>query len=209
LPDRIRGYGPVKEKAVNDAKARYAQLAADLASPPPAPSQNFAWGDAIAVIPAGAGRVITSRKWGWEKADGGQLGNARSETVAAKPYFSKHADARRCLIPSDGFYESARGRAKSQPWRFTVKSTPVFGLAGLMNDEGSVVMLTTEPNACVRAVHPRMPVLLRPEAIAAWLDPRAPFVSFGAGLFAAWPAEDMCAHPPQPTSGSLAQPELF
>ena len=39
LPDRIRGYGPVKEKAVMDAKARYAQLAADLANPPPAPRQ--------------------------------------------------------------------------------------------------------------------------------------------------------------------------
>jgi indolepyruvate ferredoxin oxidoreductase len=39
LPDRIRGYGPVKEKAARDAKARYAQLAADLASPPPAPRQ--------------------------------------------------------------------------------------------------------------------------------------------------------------------------
>jgi indolepyruvate ferredoxin oxidoreductase len=39
LPDRIRGYGPVKEKAVKDAKVRYAQLAADLANPPPAPRQ--------------------------------------------------------------------------------------------------------------------------------------------------------------------------
>jgi indolepyruvate ferredoxin oxidoreductase len=39
LPDRIRGYGPVKEKAVQDAKARYAQLAVDLANPPPAPRQ--------------------------------------------------------------------------------------------------------------------------------------------------------------------------
>jgi indolepyruvate ferredoxin oxidoreductase len=39
LPDRIRGYGPVKEKAVNDAKARYALLAADLANPPAAPRQ--------------------------------------------------------------------------------------------------------------------------------------------------------------------------
>jgi indolepyruvate ferredoxin oxidoreductase len=39
LPERIRGFGPVKEKAVEDAKARYAQLAADLASPPPAPRQ--------------------------------------------------------------------------------------------------------------------------------------------------------------------------
>jgi indolepyruvate ferredoxin oxidoreductase len=39
LPDRIRGYGPVKEKAVTDAKARYTQLAADLVNPPPAPRQ--------------------------------------------------------------------------------------------------------------------------------------------------------------------------
>src|SRR4051794_27317795 len=35
LPDRIRGFGPVKEKSVQDAKARYAQLAQDLANPPP------------------------------------------------------------------------------------------------------------------------------------------------------------------------------
>jgi indolepyruvate ferredoxin oxidoreductase len=39
LPDRIRGYGPVKEKAIADAKVRYAQLASDLANPPPAPRQ--------------------------------------------------------------------------------------------------------------------------------------------------------------------------
>jgi len=39
LPDRIRGYGPVKEKAANEAKARHEQLVADLASPPPAPRQ--------------------------------------------------------------------------------------------------------------------------------------------------------------------------
>ena len=39
LPDRIRGYGPVKEKAAADAKARHAQLIADLANPPPAPRQ--------------------------------------------------------------------------------------------------------------------------------------------------------------------------
>ena len=34
LPDSIRGYGPVKEKAVADVEARHAQLAADLAKPP-------------------------------------------------------------------------------------------------------------------------------------------------------------------------------
>jgi indolepyruvate ferredoxin oxidoreductase len=39
LPDRIRGYGPVKEQSVRDAKARHAQLAADLIDPPAAPRQ--------------------------------------------------------------------------------------------------------------------------------------------------------------------------
>jgi indolepyruvate ferredoxin oxidoreductase len=39
LPESIRGFGPVKETAVQDAKARYAQLAADLVTPPPAPRQ--------------------------------------------------------------------------------------------------------------------------------------------------------------------------
>ncbi len=35
LPDKIRGYGPVKEKSIADAKARYEKLAKDLVSPPP------------------------------------------------------------------------------------------------------------------------------------------------------------------------------
>ena len=39
LPDRIRGYGPVKEKAAEEAQARHTQLIADLANPPPAPRQ--------------------------------------------------------------------------------------------------------------------------------------------------------------------------
>ncbi|MGM4928450.1 indolepyruvate ferredoxin oxidoreductase family protein [Tardiphaga sp. 619_E2_N8_5] len=39
LPDSIRGYGPVKEASVQAAKVRYAELAKDLANPPPAPRQ--------------------------------------------------------------------------------------------------------------------------------------------------------------------------
>jgi indolepyruvate ferredoxin oxidoreductase len=42
LPDRIRGYGPVKEKAAHEASKRREQLIADLASPPPAPRQMAA-----------------------------------------------------------------------------------------------------------------------------------------------------------------------
>jgi indolepyruvate ferredoxin oxidoreductase len=35
LPGQIRGYGPVKEKSVADAKLRYGQLGRDLVNPPP------------------------------------------------------------------------------------------------------------------------------------------------------------------------------
>jgi indolepyruvate ferredoxin oxidoreductase len=35
LPDMIRGYGPIKHKAVEDARARHAQLIAQLRDPPP------------------------------------------------------------------------------------------------------------------------------------------------------------------------------
>jgi indolepyruvate ferredoxin oxidoreductase len=39
VPDLIRGFGPVKEKAARDARLRREKLAADLANPPPAPRQ--------------------------------------------------------------------------------------------------------------------------------------------------------------------------
>jgi indolepyruvate ferredoxin oxidoreductase len=42
VPDRIRGYGPVKEKAVADAKLRYEQLAKDIVNPPPLPAPQIA-----------------------------------------------------------------------------------------------------------------------------------------------------------------------
>jgi indolepyruvate ferredoxin oxidoreductase len=35
LPEQIRGYGQVKEASVVKARARYEQLAKDLADPPP------------------------------------------------------------------------------------------------------------------------------------------------------------------------------
>jgi indolepyruvate ferredoxin oxidoreductase len=39
LPDQIRGYGFIKDASVAAAKIRYAELARDLANPPPAPRQ--------------------------------------------------------------------------------------------------------------------------------------------------------------------------
>lgn len=76
-----------------------------------------------------------------------------------------------------------------------------------MDDEGHVVVLTTEPNASVRRVHRRMPVIVRSDLLSGWLDPRLPFLALPDALRAPWPDGDMRVQPPPPSGP--AQGELF
>jgi len=87
--------------------------------------------------------------------------------------------SRRCLIPTEGFYEwKKEGRAKT-PLLIHRKDGEPFGMAGLWerwhgkDDETieSCTIIVTEANALVRDLHDRMPVILAPEDYAAWLDP--------------------------------------
>jgi putative SOS response-associated peptidase YedK len=80
--------------------------------PPLAERYNVAPGQEVLVIrEAAVAREATLFKWGlvprWAKdpAIGNKLINARSETVTEKPSFREAFARRRCLIPSDGFYE--------------------------------------------------------------------------------------------------------
>lgn len=180
---------------------------ADLSRPPPPPGDLFALGQEVAVIPAGERRTVTARRWGWKKTDGGLLANARIETAGTKAFFADYADRRRCILPATGFYEQPSGRKMRAPWFFTLKSTSAFGLAGLMNADGDVVVLTTEPNASVRRVHRRMPVIVRSDLLSGWLNPRLPFLALPGALRAPWPDADMDAAPPPPTGPE--QGELF
>lgn len=192
--------------SLETVEAVFAALS-DLARPPPPPCGGFALGEQVAVVRAGEPRMLTARRWGWAAPDGRLLANARSETVASKPYFRRHADARRCVVPADGFFEFQGRAGERQPWFFTLASAPVFGLAGIANEDGDVVVLTTEPNARVRPVHRRMPVILRADLLSGWLNPARPFHSLPPELFAPWPADDTRAAPP-PLEGPH-QPELL
>ena len=97
--------------------------------------------------------------------------NARSETVADKPFFRGPWRHRRALIPADGFYEwQKRSDGSRQPWLFRPRSREPFWLGGLWErwigaDGGELdtaVILTTVPNDLLRRVHDRMPVVIRP-----------------------------------------------
>jgi putative SOS response-associated peptidase YedK len=106
--------------------------------------------------------------------------NARSESVATRPTFRSAFDARRCLVPADGFYEwqAVPGERHRRPFHARKTEGGLFALAGLWEPrpDGSrtCTLLTTEPNREIAEIHDRMPVILAPEDYDAWLDPRAP-----------------------------------
>ncbi len=108
--------------------------------------------------------------------------NARSETVAAKPVFRESFADQRCLIPADGFYEWQKSDTGKRPHFFSLPGRELFAFAGISaqadGKDGSILtscsLLTCEPSKEVAPVHKRMPVILRPDDEAIWLDPETP-----------------------------------
>ena len=104
--------------------------------------------------------------------------NARSEEVLTKASYREAVQRRRCLVPSDGFYEWEHlqdGRVKL-PWAFELEARRPFTFAGLW-ERGreslppSFTILTTRPNELVARIHNRMPVMLTDEDARRWLAP--------------------------------------
>lgn len=135
-------------------------------------------------------RVVT---WGlvpsWSKdAKGGaRMINARSETAATKPSFKRAMQARRCLIPADGWYEWQRGPDHKQPYYTHHADGSSLAMAGIWEfwkpkddpdgryPDGLITasVLTTAAVGVLAQVHDRMPLLLPPSAWDDWLDPDA------------------------------------
>ena len=111
--------------------------------------------DILVIRDQKAGRA----RWGLR----GRFVNLRAETVAAKFRKSAH-----CLVPASGFYEwQAQGRRK-QPYYFFPENEALFGMAALW-ERDTCSLITTEPNAVVRKVHDRMPLIVPRGSYAAWL----------------------------------------
>jgi putative SOS response-associated peptidase YedK len=130
-------------------------------------------------------RELVPLRWGlipsWSKGpeSGYSMINARAETVDSKPAYRTAFKHRRCLIPTEGFYEwKKEGRTKT-PFLVRRKDGEPFAMAGLWErwhgKDGETIesctIIVTEANALVQELHDRMPVILAPEDYAAWLDP--------------------------------------
>ncbi len=142
-----------------------------------------------------ATRELLTAKWGlvpsWAKdpSIGNRMINARSETVAEKPAFKKAFGKRRAVIPADGYYEWYAGegdpdqpkkKAPKQPFYITPKDRSVLAMAGLYEfwrgedaEEWLITftILTTTAADDLGHLHDRMPLMLEPGDVEAWLDP--------------------------------------
>jgi putative SOS response-associated peptidase YedK len=158
--------------------------------------------------------------------------NAKSETAAEKPAFRDPLRFRRCLIPSDGFYEWKRNGTSKQPFCFELNDGELFAFAGLWDGwkdaSGDWVktcsILTTAPNALTGTVHDRMPVILDQDAYDLWLDPGVNDVHAISELLKPYDARLMRCYPvstrvnhvanddrecSRPTEAAKAQDRLF
>ena len=111
--------------------------------------------------------------------------NARGESVLEKPAFRNAMRRRRCLIPTDGFYEWQAGQAGGPKRPYFVRGkrdaeggAPPLAFAGLYetwtgpNGEelDTAAIVTTAANRTLTAIHDRMPVFVPKDAFDLWLD---------------------------------------
>lgn len=106
-------------------------------------------------------------KWGFQGNNNSLLINARAETALTKPTFRDCVLYRRCVIPTNGYYEWSKSKEK---YRFNQPDSPLVYLAGLYRStpEGlRFVILTTNANQSVE-IHPRMPLVLPSSHLSLW-----------------------------------------
>ncbi|KLU55179.1 hypothetical protein EL84_24240 [Paenibacillus sp. VT-400] len=160
------------------------------------------------IIGSKDGNRLGSLRWGlvpvWAKDDkiGNKMINARAETLTEKTSFKRLISSKRCIIPTNGFYEWRKEGSTKQPMRILMKDDRLFSLAGLYDTwtdpDGkklsTCTIITTEPNSLMENIHNRMPVILRSEDEAEWLGRDNDDVQSLLGLLKPYHASEMRAY---------------
>lgn len=183
------------------------------------PRYNIAPTQQVATVhQADTGRAFVPMRWGlvpsWasDPAIGTRMINARAETVASKPAFRAAFKQRRCLVLADGFYEWQAGTmgSKKQPFYILMQDRMPFAFAGLWETwQGtestlySCTIITTTPNDLMQPIHSRMPVILRPDEYALWLDPHLDDQATLESVLQPFAAESMAAYPVSTTVNNV------
>ncbi|MGI6140481.1 MAG: SOS response-associated peptidase [Caldicoprobacterales bacterium] len=124
-------------------------------------------------------RELVPMKWGFPAPYGkGIIINSRGETIDSRPMFRRAFRQKRCIVPVNAFFEWSRAGRDKTKFKFGLKRSALFSLAGIYEDfkdqtglyYKAFSILTIQSNPLVSLVHNRMPVILPREQEAAWLD---------------------------------------
>lgn len=156
----------------------------DLERYNPLPNFNVAPSHILPVILNSDTHHFNAVRWGfipfWAKdiKISYKMINARIETLLEKNTFKSAVKNKRCLIPSDGFYEWKKTPEGKTPYRIARQDNQLFSYAGLwskwQSPDGesilSFTIITQAPNKKLEDIHDRMPAMLMPEQESLWLD---------------------------------------
>jgi putative SOS response-associated peptidase YedK len=112
-------------------------------------------------VPLVRNKRATLARWGLRR----KFANLRAETIAQK-FPGPYRDGR-ALVPASGFYEWRTETRGKQPFYFFPADGSLLALAALY-EQGTFTLITTEPNATMRSVHDRMPVIIARENYTDW-----------------------------------------
>jgi putative SOS response-associated peptidase YedK len=145
--------------------------------------------------------------------------NARGESLGDKPAFRAAMRYRRCLFPADGFYDWRREGERVRPYYVRLKGGGPMAFAGLwenwMGPHGeemeTAAIVTTRANRLLAPIHPRMPVIVPPDAFDLWLDSGKVDATTAAALIAPAPEDMLEMHEVSPAVNSAASdtPDLI
>ncbi|MCP1674413.1 putative SOS response-associated peptidase YedK [Natronocella acetinitrilica] len=145
------------------------------------PRYNIAPGTAPLTLNARAETLAFEQlRWGyrphWASAESPTPINARAERVATSPYFREAFAHHRCLVPADGWYEWQAGEGGKQPYYHYHAEGALLYFAGVYacTPDGApagFAIITVPAKARAATVHPRMPLILAPACLGAWMDP--------------------------------------
>ncbi len=129
------------------------------AVPELAPRYNIAPATEVLIVRDGKASLA---HWGLRR----KFANLRAETLAQK--FPGPYREGRALVPASGFYEWRSSAGRKQPYYFSPADGALLALAAVW-EKDSFSLITTEPNATVRNIHDRMPVIIARDDYAPWL----------------------------------------
>jgi putative SOS response-associated peptidase YedK len=116
---------------------------------------------------------------GWAKAPKGTLATARLEGIAENAAYKTPLRRRRCVVPVSGWYVWREGETGKYPVYHYSASGHLLLLAALWenwqgadgSDVDTVAILTRPADGPPAPRDEMVPVLLRPQDLAAWVDP--------------------------------------